>query len=162
MPAEGVVGEARDHRAEHLPGDDREQHPADHHLALAHVVGVAEAGEDERNQAAGEDAGADPRRHQEAEVGRERAEQQHDGEAGDADLDAARLAEAVADRAEERLRQRVGQGVGGVEQCRDLRRDREVRRDRQDDRIGETQREAARECAGGEDEEDRHGCCRPR
>ena len=57
VPAEGVVGEARDHRAEHLPGDDREQHPADHHLALAHVVGVAEAGEHERDQAAGEDAG---------------------------------------------------------------------------------------------------------
>ena len=96
------------------------------------------------------------------EVGRERAEQQHDGEAGDADLDAARLAEAVADRAEERLRQRVGQRVGGVEQRRDLRRDREVRRDRQDDRIGEAQREAARERARGEDEEDRHGRCRPR
>ena len=53
-----------------------------------------------------------------AKLGRERAEQQHDGEPGDADLDAAHLAEAVADRAEERLRQRVGQRVGGVEQRR--------------------------------------------
>ena len=63
-PAEGDVGEARDHRAEHLPGDDREQHPADRHLALAHVVGVAEAGEHQRDQAAGEDAGDDPGREQ--------------------------------------------------------------------------------------------------
>ena len=55
-----------------------------------------------------------------AKLGRERAEQEHDGEAGDADLDAARLAEAVADRAEERLRQRVRQRVGGVEHRRDL------------------------------------------
>jgi hypothetical protein len=67
VPAESDIGEARDHRAEHLPGDDGKEHAADHHLPLHDRVGVAEPGEDERDQAAREDAGANARREHEGE-----------------------------------------------------------------------------------------------
>jgi hypothetical protein len=156
VPAERVVRESGDDRAERLPGDDREQHPADHHLAVLQIEAVADVGDDERDQAAGEDACRDARRDQEREALRERAEDERRRQPADADLDAARLAEAVADRAEERLGERVRQRVGGVEHRRGRRRDREMRSDGQHDRIGEAQCEAAREGARGEDEEDRH------
>ncbi len=141
VPAESDVGEARDHRAEHLPGDDGKEHAADHHLPLHDRVGVAGPGEDERDQAAREDAGANARREHEGETRREGTGGEHQRQAGDADLDAAPLAEAVAERAEKGLGDRIRQRVRGVEHRGRRRRHGEVRRHRPHHLVGQAQRE---------------------
>jgi hypothetical protein len=124
-------------------------------LPLAHLVGIAEPGEDERDQAAGEDAGGDARRHQQLEGRREHAGQRVPASPAMQTWMQRALPKRSPSGTEKGLRQCIGQRVRRAEQCRSRRCHREVVRDRNDERIDDAQREAARERAHRKDEKDR-------
>ncbi len=112
-PAEQIAEHAAGGLAEQLAEDLARQKGAEHLLPPLVGNDVAEEGESERDDPAGREPAGEPRRDQHRQGGRKPAEQhQHRGGGAGRD-DAGIFAEAVADRADDKLHRAVRQRIGG-------------------------------------------------